>query len=108
MEEGDNVQAMKCFEDAIKINENDPDVYYHRGQGVLVSSLIMVDVDSFPSVLHYQRLCLCCNQLYEVVCAGSDIRVLAHSACRRTIQIGQPGEQHGNLPTDNDVVPLKG
>lgn len=39
MEEGDNAQAMKCFEDAITINEDDPDVYYHRGQGVLVSSL---------------------------------------------------------------------
>ena len=36
MEEGDNAQAMKCFEDAIKVNEGDPDVYYHRGQGVLV------------------------------------------------------------------------
>lgn len=39
MEEGDNAQAMKCFEDAIKINEDDPDVYYHRGQGAFVSSL---------------------------------------------------------------------
>ena len=40
MEEGDNAQAMKCFEDAIKINEDDPDVYYHRGQGVLVPLLV--------------------------------------------------------------------
>lgn len=39
MEEGDNAQAMKCFEDAIEINEDDPDVYYHRGQGTSVSSV---------------------------------------------------------------------
>ncbi|KAN0078116.1 hypothetical protein V8E55_010173 [Tylopilus felleus] len=38
MEEGDNVQAMKCFEDAIKINENDPDVYYHRGQVFFITN----------------------------------------------------------------------
>lgn len=35
MEEGNNAQAMTCFEDAIQINEDDPDVYYHRGQGML-------------------------------------------------------------------------
>ncbi|KAI9463853.1 hypothetical protein HD554DRAFT_2316055 [Boletus coccyginus] len=38
MEEGDNAQAMKCFEDAIKTNENDPDVYYHRGQVFFITN----------------------------------------------------------------------
>jgi Tfp pilus assembly protein PilF len=33
MEEGNNQEAMKCFEDAISIDQDDPDVYYHRGQG---------------------------------------------------------------------------
>ncbi|KAG6889473.1 hypothetical protein C0995_001000 [Termitomyces sp. Mi166 len=32
MEQGDAPSAFKCFEDAIKYNENDPDIYYHRGQ----------------------------------------------------------------------------
>ena len=39
MEEGDNSQAMKCFEDAIKVNEDDSDVYYHQGQGASITSL---------------------------------------------------------------------
>ncbi|KAF8551079.1 ADP ATP carrier receptor [Imleria badia] len=38
MEEGDNAQAMKCFEDAIQINEDDPDVYYHRGQVFFITN----------------------------------------------------------------------
>ena len=33
MEQGDAPGAFKCFEDAIKFSENDPDIYYHRGQG---------------------------------------------------------------------------
>ncbi|KAH7886688.1 ADP/ATP carrier receptor [Phlebopus sp. FC_14] len=32
MEGGDHTQAMGCFGDAIKVDEKDPDVYYHRGQ----------------------------------------------------------------------------
>ncbi|KAG6885324.1 hypothetical protein C0993_003171 [Termitomyces sp. T159_Od127] len=32
MEQGDAPKAFKCFEEAIKSNENDPDIYYHRGQ----------------------------------------------------------------------------
>ena len=69
---------------------------------------VLVDIDPFPSVLHYQRLLVCCNQLHEVVDAGFVIRVLAHSACRCTIQIGQRCQQHGDLPTDDDGVPCTG
>ena len=34
MEEGDPEKAFECFEEAIKHNPNDPDIYYHRGQGL--------------------------------------------------------------------------
>jgi import receptor subunit TOM70 len=34
MEEGDPGKAFECFEEAIKHNPNDPDIYYHRGQGL--------------------------------------------------------------------------
>lgn len=33
MEQGDTTKAFECFDEAIKHNENDPDIYYHRGQG---------------------------------------------------------------------------
>ena len=33
MEQGESTKAFECFEEAIKHNPNDPDIYYHRGQG---------------------------------------------------------------------------
>lgn len=33
MEQGDPKKAFECFEEAIKHNPDDPDIYYHRGQG---------------------------------------------------------------------------
>ncbi|KAG5643987.1 hypothetical protein DXG03_009277 [Asterophora parasitica] len=36
MEQGDPAGAFKCFEDAIKVDERDPDVYYHRGQVLFI------------------------------------------------------------------------
>ena len=33
MEQGDPKKAFECFEEAIKHNPTDPDIYYHRGQG---------------------------------------------------------------------------
>ena len=34
MEQGESTKAFECFEEAIKQNSEDPDIYYHRGQGV--------------------------------------------------------------------------
>lgn len=33
MEQGQTDKAFECFEEAIKHNPEDPDIYYHRGQG---------------------------------------------------------------------------
>lgn len=33
MERGDPPKAFEAFEEAIKHNADDPDIYYHRGQG---------------------------------------------------------------------------
>jgi mitochondrial import receptor subunit TOM70 len=33
MEQGDPKKAFECFEEAIKHDADDPDIYYHRGQG---------------------------------------------------------------------------
>jgi len=36
MEQGDPKKAFDCFEEAIKYNPNDPDIYYHRGQVLFI------------------------------------------------------------------------
>ncbi|KAG2002581.1 ADP/ATP carrier receptor [Coprinopsis cinerea AmutBmut pab1-1] len=38
MEQGNPVKAFECFEEAIKHNPNDPDIYYHRGQVLFIMS----------------------------------------------------------------------
>ncbi|KAJ3532219.1 hypothetical protein NMY22_g7833 [Coprinellus aureogranulatus] len=38
MEQGDPTKAFECFEEAIKQNPNDPDIYYHRGQVLFIMS----------------------------------------------------------------------
>jgi hypothetical protein len=34
MEQGEPKKAFECFEAAISHNPEDPDIYYHRGQGM--------------------------------------------------------------------------
>ncbi|KAH9942802.1 hypothetical protein B0H21DRAFT_779881 [Amylocystis lapponica] len=36
MEQGDPKKAFDCFEEAIKHNSDDPDIYYHRGQVLFI------------------------------------------------------------------------
>lgn len=36
MEQSAPEKAFQCFEDAIKQNPNDPDIYYHRGQVLFI------------------------------------------------------------------------
>lgn len=33
MEQGDAEKTFDCFEEALKHNNKDPDIFYHRGQG---------------------------------------------------------------------------
>lgn len=35
MEQGNAEKAFDSFEEAIKHDANDPDIYYHRGQGTI-------------------------------------------------------------------------
>ena len=36
MEQGDPTKAFECFDEAIKHNADDPDIYYHRGQVLFI------------------------------------------------------------------------
>ncbi|CAL1702609.1 unnamed protein product [Somion occarium] len=38
MEQGDSDKAFECFDEAIKQNPDDPDVYYHRGQVYFITN----------------------------------------------------------------------
>lgn len=52
MEQGDPTKAFECFEQAIKHNPNDADIYYHRGQGSYFHAFVRgILVDDMPTVL---------------------------------------------------------
>lgn len=51
MEQGNPKKAFECFEDAIKHNPDDPDIYYHRGQGALLLKYFTYKFDSNISCL---------------------------------------------------------
>ena len=36
MEQGDPAKTFDCFEEALKHNKNDPDIFYHRGQVLFI------------------------------------------------------------------------
>ncbi|KAJ6524423.1 ADP/ATP carrier receptor [Mycena vulgaris] len=38
MEQGDPAKAFECFDEAIRQNPDDPDIYYHRGQVLFIMS----------------------------------------------------------------------
>ena len=42
MEGGDPPKAFEAFEEAIKHNASDPDIYYHRGQGNIEMAFIVL------------------------------------------------------------------
>lgn len=50
MEQGDPKKAFECFEDAITHNPNDPDIYYHRGQGEPLRRTPMIFTDNFHPI----------------------------------------------------------
>ena len=45
MEQGDPTKAFKCFDEAIKHDPKDPDIYYHRGQGTRICARFRIFMD---------------------------------------------------------------
>lgn len=56
MEQGDPQKAFQCFEDAIKSNPNDADIYYHRGQGEFLFLIALLWLKSIGSAIHHERI----------------------------------------------------
>ncbi|PSR77738.1 hypothetical protein PHLCEN_2v7722 [Hermanssonia centrifuga] len=47
MEQGDPVKTFDCFEEAIKHNNKDPDIYYHRGQVLFIMNEFVRAADDY-------------------------------------------------------------
>lgn len=71
MEQGDPKKAFDCFEEAIKHNADDPDIYYHRGQGQCLASLETHGISDMSLVLdhsavHYERVHRGGRELHQI------------------------------------------
>jgi import receptor subunit TOM70 len=51
MEQGDSKSAFECFEKAIECKPDDPDIYYHRGQGTSLFSSPRILSLTYPSTV---------------------------------------------------------
>jgi mitochondrial import receptor subunit TOM70 len=51
MEQGDPKQAFDCFDEAIKQNPVDPDIYYHRGQVLFIMNEFAAAVEDYSKSL---------------------------------------------------------
>ncbi|KAF7789169.1 hypothetical protein EIP86_000106 [Pleurotus ostreatoroseus] len=47
MEQGDPEKTFDCFEEAIKQNKNDPDIFYHRGQVLFIMNQFQRAADDY-------------------------------------------------------------
>ncbi|OJA17379.1 hypothetical protein AZE42_10968 [Rhizopogon vesiculosus] len=47
MEQGEGTKAFECFEQAIKHNPQDPDIYYHRGQVLFITNEFKEAADNY-------------------------------------------------------------
>jgi import receptor subunit TOM70 len=47
MEQGEGTKAFECFEEAIKHNPQDPDIYYHRGQVLFITNEFKEAADNY-------------------------------------------------------------
>ncbi|GLB45998.1 putative mitochondrial outer membrane translocase receptor TOM70 [Lyophyllum shimeji] len=50
MEQGDAQAAFKCFDDAIQVDEKDPDIYYHRGQVLFIMNEFMQAAENYTKL----------------------------------------------------------
>src|ERR1700721_4739903 len=64
MEQNDQEKTFECFDEAIKQNSDDPDIYYHRGQGTeSLSSPTLNYRLVASSAVHHERFCKGCREL---------------------------------------------
>jgi tetratricopeptide (TPR) repeat protein len=119
MEQSDPKKAFECFDNAIKINPNDPDIYYHRGQGehsptftrvnTLRANLFLcfscVRATLRYSSLHNGPIHRSGAKLHQIDRIGRFVRVQPHSAGGSAVQGGERGEQHGDVQEDLEGVP---
>lgn len=110
MELSDPAQTFESFEKAIAQNKDDPDIFYHRGQGAfeyVICILVYLEAPILSSPVHHGRIPARGRRLPEVDGARRHFRVQPYSAGCCSVQAGRYWQEYGDVQEDAEGVPAE-
>ncbi|KAK0452993.1 ADP/ATP carrier receptor [Desarmillaria tabescens] len=109
MEQGDPQKAFECFEDAIKQNPNDPDIYYHRGQVLFILNKFKEAADNYTKSTELDDKFVFSHIQLAVAEYKQDNLAKSMGQFRRTMvafpQRSEPQNYYGELLLDQQRYP---
>ncbi|PBK63705.1 ADP/ATP carrier receptor [Armillaria solidipes] len=109
MEQGDPQKAFECFEDAIKHNPDDPDIYYHRGQVLFILNKFKEAADNYTKSTELDDKFVFSHIQLAVAEYKQDNLVKSMGQFRRTMvafpQRSEPQNYYGELLLDQQRYP---
>ncbi|EIW52732.1 ADP/ATP carrier receptor, partial [Trametes versicolor FP-101664 SS1] len=109
MEQGDPKKAFECFEDAIKHNPNDPDIYYHRGQVLFIMNEFAEAAENYTKSTELDNQFVFSHIQLAVAQYKSGNLANSMATFRRTLQAfptrSEPHNYYGELLLDQQRYP---
>ncbi|KAF8630561.1 hypothetical protein AX17_005373 [Amanita inopinata Kibby_2008] len=109
MEQGDPKKAFECFDDAIKHNANDPDIYYHRGQVLFIMNEFTEAAENYTKSMDLDEQFVFSHIQLAVAQYKSGNLANSMATFRRTLktfpQRSEPHNYYGELLLDQQRFP---
>ncbi|KAF8632464.1 hypothetical protein AX15_001866 [Amanita polypyramis BW_CC] len=104
MEQGDPKKAFECFDEAIKHDANDPDIYYHRGQVLFIMNEFSEAAENYTKSMELDDNFVFSHIQLAVAQYKSDSLASSMATFRRTLkafpQRSEPHNYYGELLLD--------
>lgn len=104
MERGEGTRAFECFEEAIKHNPQDPDIYYHRGQVLFITNEFKEAADNYTKSSELDDTFVFSHIQLAVALYKMDELARSMATFRRTMtnfpQRSEPQNYYGELLLD--------
>ncbi|KAG2136574.1 ADP/ATP carrier receptor [Suillus bovinus] len=104
MEQGEGTKAFECFEEAIKHNPQDPDIYYHRGQVLFITNEFKEAADNYTKSSELDDTFVFSHIQLAVALYKMDELARSMATFRRTMtnfpQRSEPQNYYGELLLD--------
>lgn len=116
MEQSNPAKTFECFEEAIKHNPDDPDIYYHRGQGTSLDpypnsschwTLLILILVARDSIVHHEPIRGGSGELHEIHDPRRHLCLFTYPTRRCSVQIWKPREQYGYVQANTQSLPAE-